>query len=281
VRALAAALLVGLVMAATAHADDQVVSMGESSFSPSQLDLLVGDTVLWRNASLREHNVLSEAAGFESGRIEPRLGFSHTFATAGTYPYLCTIHFGMTGQVDVHPLLLSGPPGAVLRGAPVVLRVRAPTDVPEATIEEDAGAGFRPVATATEAPGGPGALEATVSPGATAVYRAVAGDRVSPSLRLEVTDQVRFKVGASARRGGATVRVRTLPAQPRARVVLQLYLRERFGWWPVASRRLDARSRARFLPRRRLPVRARVLLVGPDSTTVLVTSRPITLRPGR
>jgi hypothetical protein len=61
-------------------------------------------------------------------------------------------------------------------------------------------------------------------------------------------------------------------------VVLQLRLPERFGWWPVARRRLDARSRATWVlhPRRSVP--ARVVLTLADGATVLATSRTSRLR---
>jgi hypothetical protein len=61
-------------------------------------------------------------------------------------------------------------------------------------------------------------------------------------------------------------------------VVLQLKLRERFGWWPVARARLDKRSQAHFKLRRdQRAVPARVVLVGPDWATVLNESRVLKL----
>jgi plastocyanin len=289
-RALLAAgpALAALALAAPAHAEVSFVAMEYSSFSPQNLRLLVGDAVSWRNNSVREHDVASEAAGFDSGRVGPGVIYAHIFTTPGTYPYVCTIHDGMRGEVAVHPLLLSGPRRPVARGAPVALHVRAPGGVVAATIEEDTGGGFRPVARATpSADGGheghdePGVLHATVRPAMSASYRAVSGPAASPSLRVEVTDRLDLTLTAAARRGGALLRARSVPAQPRARVALQLRLRERFGWWTVASGRFDRRSRARFVLRRRRPVRARVIVLGADGFTVLAASSPIRVRPGR
>jgi hypothetical protein len=245
----------------------------------------VGDAVSWRNNSIREHDIASDAGGFDSGRVGQGGIFAHTFAAPGSYPYVCTIHDVMRGEVVVHPLLLSGPRGVVARGAPVALHVRAPEGVGAATIEEDTGGGFRPVATAVPQ-AGPGhedqegaTLHATVRPPAGAFYRAVSGDQASPPLRVEVTDEVRVGLAASARPGGALLRAHAVPAQSGARLVLQLRLRERFGWWPVERGRLNGRSRARFVLRRQLPVRARVALVGADWATVLAASRPVVVRP--
>jgi plastocyanin len=283
-----ATALAALALAAPATAETTFVSVQHSTFSPASLDVLVGDAVSWRNVSLREHDVTSAAAGFESGRLARNATFAHTFAAPGAFPYICKIHAGMSGHVAVHPLLLEGPTAPVARGTPVALHVRAPAGAGEVTIEEDAGGGFRRVATATAAAGGghadhdgPGTLHATVTPAASASYRAVAAAGTSPTIRVEVSDRTAMSLTSSARPGGATLAVRSVPAQPGARVALQLRLRERFGWWTVARARLDGRSRARFTLRRQRPVRVRVVLVGRDGTTVITASRPLVVRPGR
>ena len=72
-----------------------------------------------------------------------------------------------------------------------------------------------------------------------------------------------------ARRG--RVSVRTLPPNPYARVMLELRLRDRFGWWPQRFERLDYLSRASFRVNRR--VRARVSLVDKDGWTVRTRDR--------
>jgi plastocyanin len=286
--ALAAAVLAAvLALAAPASAEVAFVTADQSSFSPSHLDLLVGDPVNWRNASAREHDIRSDAAGFDSGRVAPTASFAHVFSAVGTYPYVCTLHAGMVGEVAVHPLLLDGPRAPVARGAPVALHVRTPAGVAEAVIEEDTGGGFRRVAVATPRAGSghekheaEGTLHATVTPQASAFYRAADAAGASPPLRVEVTDKTSFAVKTGAVRRGTAVRVSTRPAQPRARVVLQLRLRERFGWWTVARGRLDGRSRARFLLRRRGTMRARVAVVGSDWATLLAVSPPIRVRGG-
>jgi hypothetical protein len=63
-------------------------------------------------------------------------------------------------------------------------------------------------------------------------------------------------------------------------VVLQLHLKERFGWWPVQRATLRA-GRATFslkAPRRR--VRARVVLTLADGATPLAISLPLRLGRG-
>ena len=70
-RALAIALTGLAVLAAPAQADSIFVSAGTSRFSPANLDVLVGDNVIWRNNSVKTHNVKSESEGYNSGRIAP------------------------------------------------------------------------------------------------------------------------------------------------------------------------------------------------------------------
>lgn len=287
-RALATALLALAVLAAPAQADSVFVSMTTSNFEPGHLDVLVGDNVIWRNNSLKTHNVKAEAAGYNSGRIAPRTAANHVFPAAGTFPYICTIHDGMTGEVAVRPLLLSGPRRPVQRGASVALHIRAPEGVGEVTIEADTGSGFQPVAVAGPPEGGgheghvaPGALHANVVVSQSATYRAVSAAGSSPELRVEVSDGAALSVTAKPTAAGhELVNVRASPGSPGARVVLQLRLRERFGWWPVARARLDRRSRAEFTLRHRGGVPARVVIVGADWTTVLSQSRVLKLPRG-
>ena len=55
--------------------------------------------------------------------------------------------------------------------------------------------------------------------------------------------------------------------------MLELKLRERFGWWPVARARLDKRGQASVLVRGHGRAQARAVLVGPDWASPLNESR--------
>jgi hypothetical protein len=262
-----------------------LVSMGAGSFSPAHLDVLPGDNVVWRNNSTKTHNVKFDTEGYNSGRVAPGTGANHVFPVAGVYPYHCTIHDGMVGQVGVYPLVLEGPKGRVRRGRAIGFGVRAPEGAGEVTIEADYGTGYVPVAgTSHVVPGegheghdSPGELHAEVTASETATYRAVYSGGSSNELRVEVTDAPDVSAGVKRGRRGVAVNVRTAPAAPGSRVVLQLDLRERFGWYPVDRARLDRRSHARFVIRRYGGVRARVVLVGPDWATPLSRSQTFVL----
>jgi len=47
------------------------------------------------------HTVTSDNAAWDSGNIPAGGTFKFTFTTAGTFPYHCTIHPGMTGTIIV------------------------------------------------------------------------------------------------------------------------------------------------------------------------------------
>jgi hypothetical protein len=251
------------------------VSMATAAFSPVHVDVLAGDRVVWRNNSQRTHNVKFEREGFNSGRVAPRGAANHVFEAPGSYEYVCTIHDGMNGEVGVHALLIEGPARPVRRGATVAFGVRAPEGAGEVRIEADRGGGFQTVAVAGPVAGeghdghtDPGTLHADVVATESATYRAISSAGPSQMLRVEVTDGP--VLSASQRRGrrGATlVSVRAAPASPGARVVLQVHLRERFGWWPLRRARLDRRSRALLRVRGHAGARARVVPVGSDWVT--------------
>ena len=77
---------------------------------------------------------------------------------------------------------------------------------------------------------------------------------------------------------GRTILAKVTPGTAGATVVLQLKLKERFGWWPVAQAKLDAQSHVRFTLRRRRGAIARVVMTLPDGATQLAVSRAIRIR---
>ena len=78
---------------------------------------------------------------------------------------------------------------------------------------------------------------------------------------------------ALAMRGGVSVSV--TPSDPYASFLVEVYRRERFGWWPVARGRLDYVSEAQVRVHR--PARVRVVLVDRDGWTALASSPAVRL----
>jgi plastocyanin len=61
----------------------------------------VGTSVTWGNTGQANHTTTSDTALWDSGTLSSSQTFSRTFATAGVFPYHCTIHTGMTGTITV------------------------------------------------------------------------------------------------------------------------------------------------------------------------------------
>ena len=91
--ALALALLAGPASAANFNA----TANANNTFSPSNLSIEVGDTVIWTNTG-GIHNVRADNGAFTSG--PPSGGawmFSFTFTSEGSFRYYCEVHGGPAG----------------------------------------------------------------------------------------------------------------------------------------------------------------------------------------
>jgi plastocyanin len=270
--ALAAVGAAVLIAPATA-APAVPVNIEFQAFSPTPLDVLPGETVEWNNISSRAHTVTADDESFDSDEIEAGDRFARTFDAVGAYGYHCRIHPGMVGEVDVRRVTLESLPTELLPvGEEFDVDGRTADPSSPVQIERSTGAGFETVATTT--PDADGTWHAELVAERTAEYRARSGADVSQTRRLLVSEH---RVIVHARRGRVTVR--TVPPNPYARVMLELRLRDRFGWWPQRFERLDYLSRTSFRVYRR--VRARVSLVDKDGWTRLATSRVVRLRPRR
>jgi plastocyanin len=269
----ATAALGGPVAAAMDDAMGPHVSIGYDAYGPAQIDVLAGDTVMWTNDSVRTHTVSAQDGSWSSATLVHGDTFSLRFDTTGAVPYYCMIHGFMRGEVDVHRVLLDAPreQGAPNRTFGLTGRAALPPGGTVA-IDGDSGSGFQRVATATV--DAAGAFHADVVPATTTTYRATVPGEDSPTVQLVVVDRA---LSATAVTHGRSVAVRATvaPASPGAVVVLQLRLREHFGWWPVARSALDARSSARFRVRLDRRVPARVVLTLADGATPLAVSRTL------
>ena len=253
------------------------VTIGFDAMRPSKLDIVTGESVKWTNESARTHTVTADDESFDSGRLGSSAAYNRRFAVAGDAPYHCRLHPSIRGVVGVHDLLLGTPGQVAAPNRPFVLAGR--TALPAATpvsIEADSGAGFAEVGSAEV--GDDGRFSARLVPATTASYRAVAGSVTSPPVRLLVLDR---RISVTARRamdGRVRLHAKVTPASRGGRVVLQLYLPERFGWWPVRQARLGRDSSVTFTVRTERRLRARVRYTLADGATALATSPVVRLR---
>jgi plastocyanin len=272
-RALCAIALTGCVLLAPAGAapKPQEVNVQFSAYGPSQLDILPGEKVVWTNVSLRTHTVTSYSGLFDSGHIDKGGRFSFTFDRVGTYAYHCTIHPGITGEIDVRRVTLGPlPTAAVAAGSAIELDGRTAVPAQPVDIELSAnGTTFTTIGRARPTPDG--TWKTTISAETTGDYRASTAGGTSEARRMIVG---RRHVHTRATRTGLSFTV--TPSDPYADVLVEVYLRERFGWWPVARGRTDYVSEGEARVAR--PARVRVVLVDRDGWTPIATSPALVLR---
>jgi plastocyanin len=102
-----AAGLMALVVDASAPAATRpaprthTVTIDASSFKPETLTIAVGDSVVWTNRDIIPHTATSKAAGFDSGRLDEGKSWKFTATKKGQFPYICSYHPTMTGEVRV------------------------------------------------------------------------------------------------------------------------------------------------------------------------------------
>jgi plastocyanin len=104
--------------AQTSKADAVVGMTNTLDFKPDTVRIPQGHTVRWENSSVIVHTVTADpadatldesvrlpdgAAPFNSGNLDPKATFEHTFDVPGTYRYFCIPHEGtkMYGTVIV------------------------------------------------------------------------------------------------------------------------------------------------------------------------------------
>jgi plastocyanin len=102
-------MAIALLLAGSPHAiaNDQPsaanaeVKIDNFSFGPQTVTVPVGATVTWTNRDETPHTVVSTDGVFKSKVRDTDEKFSYTFTKAGKYPYYCSVHPKMTGQIIV------------------------------------------------------------------------------------------------------------------------------------------------------------------------------------
>jgi len=85
---------------------NHTVNMAGSVFSPATLSIAQGDTVTWVNNDNIPHTTTSGPQGapngiWNSGDMGVSAVYRRVFTSAGSFPYHCVYHNGMTGTVTV------------------------------------------------------------------------------------------------------------------------------------------------------------------------------------
>ncbi len=213
------------------------VSIPGQAFVPGEVDVLVGDTVVWRNGDAGNHTVTARDDSFDSGYLAPGASFAHAFPKPGVYAYYCTIHKFMRGVVRVVPVALSGPTDPIVSGGRLVLHGLAPDGTSRVTVTQVGGRGG---GTRSVTPAADGSFSLAERVFAPTTFRAAVGGAASPPVRVQVAPRVTVSVRDRMLVGGVR------PSRRGARVALQRYDAERFAWITVGRSRVDGASRIRL-----------------------------------
>ena len=96
VAAAVAVLGFGTLGAGAVGAADYPVAVTSNEFTPEDLTIAAGDTVIWRNTQGNHNVVFEDMASFRSPPRSSVLPWTRqrAFTAAGTFPYFCALHDG-------------------------------------------------------------------------------------------------------------------------------------------------------------------------------------------
>lgn len=240
------AVLAAVVAAPEASAATKTVQILRGSFSPATVSIVAGDTVRWRNADTRDHQVVSTTGTFASPVLRPGRTYSFTFAAAGTYRYRDALNPRVTGTVRV----AGAPPAVTLAtslpqisyGTPVTLTGQVNNRRPGEQVQlvhQPYGQASQLVL-ATVLTGPDGTFSFATQPKILTTYQALWKTAKSLVVSTAVAPSISF-----GRLNGFVTRV--FAGRSMARKQVQLQRLSRFGQWVTIKRvSLGLDSRARF-----------------------------------
>ena len=76
------------------------VTVDAAQFSPAEVEVKAGDTVVWVNKDILAHTATSASGGFDSKIIEPGKSWKFVARKKGEFDYTCSFH-PMNGRLKV------------------------------------------------------------------------------------------------------------------------------------------------------------------------------------
>ena len=109
-------------------------------FDPSRSTVVAGDLVVFRNNDLVTHDVRIAGGMFDSGPIVHFSSWSQQIDVPGGYPFVCTLHPFMSGNLDVLAATLAATEDGA-RGRAAGLSGRAPAGTARIAVEQSVAGG--------------------------------------------------------------------------------------------------------------------------------------------
>ena len=96
------ALMIGAVsFQSRAESATHTVVIEAMQFTPQSLEMRQGDTIVWVNKDAFPHNVTAMDGSFRSGDIDADGSWKFEVERKGEFPYRCTLHSTMKGNLIV------------------------------------------------------------------------------------------------------------------------------------------------------------------------------------
>jgi plastocyanin len=90
-------------LAASASAEEAKVGIDNFAFTPAELTVKPGTTIVFENHDDIPHLVVAVDGKYRSKALDTNDKFSITFDKPGDYPYFCGLHPHMKGKIVVAP----------------------------------------------------------------------------------------------------------------------------------------------------------------------------------
>jgi len=84
-----------------ASADEVAVTIKNFDYSPMDITVPAGTTVVWKNMDGEPHTIASIDGAFRSPALDQGDSYKFTFASTGTFKYICSIHPKMKATITV------------------------------------------------------------------------------------------------------------------------------------------------------------------------------------
>jgi len=83
------------------HDSDQVVTIKGFKFSPANIRIKAGETVVFTNEDDAPHTATADNGAFDTGRLDKGESKSVEFSEAGIFEYFCDLHPSMKARITV------------------------------------------------------------------------------------------------------------------------------------------------------------------------------------
>jgi plastocyanin len=78
------------------------VVMEATAFTPTNVTVAVGDSVVWANKDPFPHTATSKEGGFDSNQVQAGKSWKYVARKKGEFPYVCSLHPTMKGTLRVN-----------------------------------------------------------------------------------------------------------------------------------------------------------------------------------